>query len=291
MNIFIPTKNRADIISTDKLFPKALVVVHNKEQYAKYAKYADRVSLENVISTSNTKPDAYGLTRQREWCMKRTQPGEWVLFADDNIHELWGIPDPYYATEELVEIRKAIGAPDLAAVVNKYRPKDKRVMSAQRFLDYVVPECIDKAESVGAHMVGFSVTDNPLFRVKKWGTTSYVSGKMFLLQNTGMPWDHTITMEDFRNSAWHLREYGRVVINRYIHPRATHYQAGGMGTKNERIPYRLKDIQNLMSEFPGLFRMKGRGEAYPDLSIRIHGEKSIDRWRNELHASPHTHRI
>lgn len=278
MKIFIPTKNRQRTISTHHLFPTASVVVHDKYQKDEY----ETVPIDRFL-VSGTEPDAFGLTRQREWCMTMAGAGEWVLFADDNIHELWAIPLPYYYDEELTEIRDAIGTPELASVVNKFRPKDKRVMPADQFLSFVIPECIMKAEDVGAHMVGFSVTDNPLFRSKKWGTTSYVSGKMFLLKNTGMPWDHTITMEDFRNSAWHLREHGRVLINRYIHPRATHYQPGGMGTAKERIPYRLKDIEKLMAEFPGLFRLK-KGE-YPDLSMRLHGEKQIDRWRNDLHTS------
>jgi hypothetical protein len=282
LKIFIPSKNRQNTISTHKLFSgeDTLVVVHNKEQYDAYA------HLGVGIAISNTAPDAYGLTRQREWCMNLTEPGEWVLFADDNIHELWAIPLPYYYDEEITEITSAAkaGSSELASIVNKYRPKKERVMPPNQFLAFVVPECIMKAQEVGAHLVGFSVTDNPLFRAKKWGTTSYVSGKMFLLQNTGMPWDHTITMEDFRNSAWHLREYGRVVINRYIHPRAIHYQPGGMGTAEERIPYRQRDCVKLMKEFPGLFRYK-KGD-YPDLSMRIHGEKSIDRWRNGLYTSP-----
>lgn len=278
MEIFIPTKNRSTTISTHKLFPTAHVLVHDNGQYDQYVKNAGVLPI-----VTYTQRDVYGLTRQREWAMKQTKQGDWVLFADDNIHELWAIPFPHYDDEELTEITDAMGTPGLAATVNKYRPKDGRVMEPAKFLSYVVPECIKKAEEVGAHMVGFSVTDNPLFRAKKWGTTSYVSGKMFLMQNTGMPWDHTITMEDFRNSAWHLREYGRVVINRYIHPRATHYQPGGMGTREERVPYRLKDIDKLMKQFPDLFRLK-KGE-YPDLSIRIHGEKAIDKWRAGLRSS------
>lgn len=274
IKIFIPTKNRPRTISTHHLFEDAITVVHDTSQAETYRGCGANIAI------SDTEHDAYGLTRQREWCMQQTEPGEWVLFADDNIHELWAIPFPHYNSDEIREIMEAMGTPELASVVNKYRPKDGRVMKPRTFLDAVVPECIAKAEQVGAHMVGFSVTDNPLFRAKKWGTTSYVSGKMFLLQNTGMPWDHTITMEDFRNSAWHLREYGRVVINRYIHPRAIHYQAGGMGTKEERIPYRMNDVERLMEEFPGLFRLKA-GD-YPDLSIRIHGEKAIDRWRAGL---------
>lgn len=276
VKIFIPSKNRYNTISTHLLFPEAQVVVHHAAQAGAYK--AGGVA--NVI-ISDTLADEYGLTRQREWvCNNLVEPGEWFLFADDNIQELWAIPFPHYADDNLREIEEAMGTPALASVVNKYRPKNGRVMSPEAFLKIVVPECIAKAEEVGARMVGFSVTDNPLFRTKKWGTTSYVSGKMFLLKNGSMTWNHEITMEDFRNSAYHLARYGRVVINRYIHPRAIHYQPGGMGTAEERIPFRERDIESLMVNYPGLFRRK-KGE-YPDLSIRIHGEKHIDKWRASL---------
>lgn len=275
MKIFIPTKDRWNTITTHKLFPNALVVTHNQEQADKY------LTPPHVIK-SDTDPDAYGLTRQREWvCENYADKDEWILFADDNIKELWAIPKWAYDQNELLEIIGAAGHPDLARIVNKYREKHERVMSPDIFLSKVVPECIAKAEKVGAYMVGFSVTDNPLFRTRKWGTTSYVSGKMFLYRtSSGMSWDHTITMEDFRNSAWQLLHHGRVVINRYIHPRAVHYQPGGMGTAQQRIPYREKDMIKLMQKFPGLFRVK-QG-TYPDLALRLHGEKSIDRWREEL---------
>ena len=102
-----------------------------------------------------------------------------------------------------------------------------------------------------------------------------------------MPDAHRIrqsSAEDFRNTAEHLCRYGAVLINNYIFPVANHYEGGGMGTYQERIPVRKQDVRLLMEKYPGLFRIKDRSGFEPatDLALRLHTPKQIQAWRREL---------
>ena len=268
MRIFVPSKNRAQTIRTHKLFPEAIVVVHNDAEAESYQRAQPGIHL----AVSNVKADAYGLTRQREWiCQNLARPNEWFVFADDNIRSLIGVIDGYYEQESL-PVKMEEGA--------IWRPRFNALCSAKRFLEVVVPDTINYCKKVGAHLAGFATTDNIVFRRRKFVRCGYVIGKLMIWHNTGeIPFDHTISMEDFYHTAMHLIHYGACVVNQYIFPRASHYQPGGMGTYEERIPIRQRDVKELMRRFPGLFRVKNREGFAPntDLQLRV-TQNTLDEW-------------
>lgn len=274
MKVIIPTKNRANIISTHDVFKdlEVYVLVHNEQQSRAY-RAAGFVG--NLIVT-NTPADAFGVTRQREWaCQKLASPGEWFIFGDDNIISLTCLPPPYYDRDQ-IDARSAKGA--------TMRALFSSPLNARDFASVIVPDCIAKAETVGAHMVGFATTANPYFRGSKWSTAGFVIGKLMLWHNVPFKWDHTITMEDFRNSAAHLLEFGAVLINRYCAPVARHYQTGGHGPYASRVPYRLADCRKLIAQYPGLLKIKNRPGFVPgtDLQVVLHSPQQIARWRQKM---------
>ncbi|MGB4204508.1 MAG: hypothetical protein WBJ84_02685 [Bacteroidales bacterium] len=269
MQVFIPTKGRHDIITTHLVFPQALVVVHTA---AERERYAQRVP-ENRIVVSGVPGDAYGLTRQREWVVNNlVAPGEWFVFADDNIKYVSAVAEPYYQQAQLdVQNDKS-----LVQAFNTVCPAER--------LEVLFSEMIALADKHGINLLGFATNGNPFFRGKKYRTIGYVIGKMMLWKNVGIPFDHTITMEDFYYTGYHLLHYGAVLINNFIYPVAGHYQHGGMGTYAERLPYRLADCQNLMRLYPGLFRYKERKGFAPktDLAVKINSQAALDQWRAGL---------
>lgn len=275
MKVVIPTKNRQDKITTHRVFPDAVVLVHDIVQKNLYLKYG--MPSKRIIVT-NTEPDAYGLTRQREWAVKNIVPkGEWFVFADDNIKSLSWVPQPFYNMSDLsCEIQKD---------QLKFRKLFRTDCSWMAFRDIVIPDMVQHAERIRARMCGFSVTDNAFFRGKKFRSIGYVIGKLQIVKNEGLTWDHTITMEDFRNTADHLLRFGAVLINNYVFPVANHYQSGGMGTIAERVPYRKYDVKRLMFLYGNLFRVKERKGFEPntDLQIAIHTKDALSKWRREIY--------
>jgi hypothetical protein len=277
MKIFIPSKNRAQTINTHNLLPDATVIVHDKKQLREYRLHNPSMNLE----VSNVTADAYGLTRQREWvCRHLVKKNEWFIFADDNIRSLIAVVDPFYGIEELPLSDRA--SKQQGAL---WRPRFNAICDPKRFTDVIVPDTIRYCEQVGAHLAGFAITDNIIFRKKKFSACSYVIGKLMIWHNTlEIPFDHTISMEDFYNTAMHLKHYGACVTNKFVYPRSTHYQPGGMGTYDERVPIRKKDVKELIRRFPGLLRVHNREGFAPntDLSLVYDRAAELTRLRNRF---------
>ncbi len=274
MKVFIFTKNREATITTHKVFPTAKVIVHSKEQRRAYIQQA-MLPAERVV-VSGVAGDTFGLSRQREWVMQNlVAENEWVVFADDNIHHLTAVPEPHYCVDEL-PIKEGGG--------KKWRKIYGKTCEADHFLRKLVPETIAYAERVGARMCGFALVDNFFFRGKKFRPVGYVIGKLLVMKNSKLTFNHTISMEDFRTVADHLLRFGAVVVNNFVFPVAGHYEKGGMGTYEERVPIRLQDVKRLMAMYPKLFLVKDRKGFVPgtDLRLRLHSPDQIQRWRNDM---------
>lgn len=273
VRVFVPSKGRAETITTpavlDALGQRCTVVVHSDDEAERYRR-AGRAGDSLVIS--GVPGDAFGLTRQREFiCEVLAVPGEWFLFADDNIMKITAVPMPYYRE----------GIPALTSA-QQHELFGAEIDSA--LWGTVLQETVDAATRVGAHIAGFGATSNPRHRMQKWAQVCYVRGKMFLWHNVPYGWDHTISMEDFRNTAEHLLRYGTVLVHKWCRAEARHYMPGGMGTKAERCEQRQRDCRALMRLYPGLFRLKPqatrRGEW--DLRLNIHSIEGIAAWRRRL---------
>ncbi len=271
LNIFIPSKGRAGSAYSVKTFPSATIVVHSKSEQKAYRECYHEA---NII-VSGVKADAYGLTRQREWiCNNLVSKNEWIVFADDNIRVVLALPEPHYLQSFIpIEPKKEI--------CSHWRPLYRTLCAEERFLDEIVPDIVSHCKVVGAHLAGFPSTDNILFRKQKFRDVAYVSGKMMIWHNTGeIPFDHSITMEDFYHTAENLRLYGRSVVNNFVWPRAYHYESGGMGRYEERISLRKADVKILMGRYPGLFRVKDREGFEPGTDLQLNVLRDdIDQWR------------
>lgn len=277
MKIFIPTKNRHNSILTHHVFDgfDYTVLVHSEAQ--KYL-YSALVPEERLLVTG-VAGDAFGLTRQREWAVDNLLvEGEWCVFADDNIKRISAVCPSSYG-EDFLSVRDASGS-------RFWRSLFDVTCAAKRFLK-LAEECIERAEKQGTTLVGFSVTENPYFRGRKWREVGYVIGKMMLWKkDSRFRFDHTVTMEDFRNTAEVLRLTGSVVVNNYIFPVAKHYLPGGMGTYVERVQDRKRDVARLMELYPGAFRVKERKEfvSGTDLQLALREPEGVEEWRKKLQA-------
>lgn len=287
MKVCIPSYNRHATISTHRVFAGCdyTVLVHTAEQRDKYWTYAKDTGLDPsriVVTHTECGPTvASGLTRQREWACEHRAEGEWIVFADDNIKALTALERPWYDDQALEEFG------ELAETTRTWRPRFKQAITGERFVTDHALDTIALCEQVGAHLAGFAVMDNPLFRLKKWRTAGYAIGKLMCWRvQHDFPWDHSISMEDFYHTAVGLLRDGAVVVNNYVWPQAGHYEAGGMGPYDTRVPWRQHDVQELLQRFPGLFRVKDRKGFVPntELALRLHSPKQIATWRGAMAA-------
>jgi hypothetical protein len=254
------------------------VIVHDTAERDDYLR--ENPELDGHIMISGAKKDAFGLTRQREFvCKNLVKRDEWFMFADDNVRYFIAVTDPHY---NLPEIAALSGKPPSKEVAAHWRKIFNARCDEQRLMTRIVPDMIAHCEEVGARLAGFSLTDNILFRSRKFIDVSYVIGKSMLWKNVGVPFDHTITMEDFYHTAEHLKRYGAAVTNNFVAIRAGHYMPGGMGTYDQRVPYRRHDVQELLKRYPGLFRIKDRAgfEHGTDLQLMIHSPAALNAWRS-----------
>lgn len=276
MQIFIRSYDRPETISTHLALDGLdyRIVVHSTEQFDAYAK--NKTIDESRLIVSGAPTGQYGICHQTKFVMGLVEVGEWFILIDDDIGEMT-IVDPAYYNNLYNDTQD--GKNDF------WKPLYHTPCSPQRFLE-VVQECIDRAESCGAHLCGFSPTPNHYFRSKKWRYAGYVPGAITVRKrNPRLRVDTTIGMEDFRDSAEHLRIFGSVVVNNYLWHGAKMYIDGGMGPYNsERLETRKKDVAELMKRYDGLLRVRERTdfEYGTDLAFRLHSPDQIAKWRLEL---------
>lgn len=273
MKVYIPSFDRATAISTHRCFTgmDVTLVLHNEEQRRRYEDAGVQVT-RMVVSGA---PTGKGVTYQRQFIHEElAEKGVHYISADDNIRKITGLPMPFYAE------------PEVKTKMNEevWRKRFKQVLTAAEF-EAVAYDTAQHMDEVGAHIAGFALTENPFFRGRKWRYVGYVIGKLMVVhQESAVGFDHRITMEDFRQSAEHIVQYGRVVINNYAFPRAGHYEKGGLGTYAERLKSRQRDVELLLNEYPTFFKVKDRKgfDAATDVQVRLTNVQQVARFRRHM---------
>lgn len=277
--IFIPSKNRPATICTHRYFKDFdyHVVLHSYEQALEYIREMPQTHIDpERILVSGVPADQFGLTRQREWVIHESglcAQGDWIVFADDNIRDVQAVAEGYYRDPSLdVE-----GHPEYRSVFEAH-------CEPARFMNEIVPECINVAAGWDAHHVGFATTDNFFYRAKHWKKIGYIIGKLMVWHCHDQIFDHEITMEDFELTAQSVLRHGVAPVNNWVYPVAGHYEAGGMGTKKERLASRVQDVVLLLKKYPQFFTEKVRADGNPDLGLRLYQDKQIAQWRNYMRS-------
>lgn len=275
MKVIIPSKGRADRLTTPALFAEQdyHVLVHNEEEWDRYHDAHPEIPCERLHNT-RTQAEPFGKTRQQEWaCRELVAHDEWFIFADDNLQGITALPEPW-CRERYLNSRGS-----------GWQRIYDTPCSQERFWQEITPELQAETERVRGHLGGFSVHSNALYRQRKWGHIGYVIGSLILWHNLPFTWDHRISMEDMRNSAEHIVQYGAVAINRYAYAVKRHHQPGGLGTSAERRGHRQEAVRLLLQQYPGFFKRR-RDPLDPDgvdLVVTLR-ETQAEPWRSGLLA-------
>lgn len=244
MKIFIPSYNRPWTATTHKLLQDMpyTLVLRDEEQARLYRENPDFRKARIEIVGGGSINDA------RETCRKELSDGEWCLQMDDNIRGFTMANIDFYRS--VTDIGRKPSYREFNHLLNVS-------VSFAQLYESVLKECMDEAERRGANIVGFSPHANPWFRQKKWYDVGYIQNKMVVLRKTSLKWDQSNghpAMEEYALCAAQHLEYGRVLINKFVYPVARHYEPGGLGPYEERLPAKIAACEDLLVRFPGFFR-------------------------------------
>lgn len=272
MRVYIPSYNRAESITTHKLFKDSnlwpIVNVHNLEQAKQYIKAGVP---EDIIGITGLPLGISGMRNYIKQEHKKHWPEDkWIIMADDNIQGFNIYPEPYYNCKSIPRERK-----ELRRILEDNYPPIER-------LEEIINQTIAKAEEVGAGFCGFGTIENYYFRNNKWKQVSMVCSKFCLVKLDELEYDtNVLTMDDYEYSCKNLVKYGKVLVNAYVWPKAGHNQTGGLGKLSERADKKVADCKYINEKYPGLFRFKERKNSVPggEIVLRGYTQSFIKNWK------------
>lgn len=274
MKIVIPSYGRAQTLKTHLWLEKGgitdyRILLHSEACHEAYRKNPT-IRPETLLVTGA----APGISNQRRWIIENhIAKNEWFLTLDDNIRSMHCVHPAYYEAGEL-----PTKSPGFDKRIFQHEP------DAGHFMGLFARD-IAWCERNGIGYAGFATVPNFYFLSKKYRYVGYVISKAALIKNVGIEYDPNIlAMDDYAFTAEHLLRHGRVLINNFIIPQAGHYEEGGIGTYEQRLPKKIQDCKYLMAKYPGLFRFKEKSGAHPEaeLQVRFTSLKQVDAWRRDL---------
>ncbi len=280
MRAFIVSYNRPDSHATagvlEALGCDVTVIVHNEAQAAAYVR-GGRIPPNAELVVSGVTPGPGGKTRQVRFASALAAPKEWHIFADDDIRELSAHPAAFTEQEKL----------ERSLDQNLERKQFRTPITTSADFRALYTRQITRAHDIGARLIGGSQYEdpNPWFMQKRWNYTGLIVGVYTLRLNTPFDWDPSVdSMEDYRNTAEHLLQHGRVLRDRWVSFRTYYYASGGMGPHVERAFRMQTDVARLCWQYAGLFAPHSRPGFVPNTQIRFRltRPEQIDRWRATL---------
>lgn len=270
--IYVPSYNRANSIKTTAWLDKSeipyKVLLHSQECRSKYLE-AGLVKDEDIIVTGAP----FGVTSQRNWIVNNLAvKGEWYISLDDNIRGMKRVVDKHYSKRKL-----NVESPDIS------QADFSQSFTAAEYLELLEKDIV-VADSINAEYIGYATVDNYFFNSKKYKPVGYVISKACAVKYQGLKYDPELeAMEDFGYCASQLVKNNCVLINAWIKPVAGHYEAGGIGTYEMRVPRKVKDCKYLMKKYPNLFRYKAKKGCHPkaEIQIRFHSPKQLIEWKKK----------
>jgi hypothetical protein len=225
-----------------------------------------------------------GVAIAREWGERNlTDLNEWYIWLDDNVSHLTRLPLPWYNYEK-IDFDWDWCDPEGETIMKACGYDWHKVYVMKCSIDEMLKiweELIEKCEQENTVFGGMSIEDNYFFRKKKWQYYTYVRTQNAVCKNTNLPFDYWSggMIEDMARSVDVVARYGKVIVNKFAKPYKQFWEAGGIGSLEERMPNLISGCKILMKMFPGLLCFT-RNKNY-QLSFKHKTQKTVDRWRKE----------
>jgi hypothetical protein len=221
MKIFLMYYDRYKNATTSKMLNREHIVLchDNKERFECIGEYGQ------LLQTNEPK----GIQNNFNYGLSLLDEGEWGIFLSD----------------DLIGGKKLVG--------------DKFVDCK---VDYVLNELIrilPKCDTIGVKLVGLNSTGNPFYAKNKYSKYGLVDGRCFAIKKTNFRYHKTInTIPDYYATAYHLKQYGGNLILNQCFLDFKRYEEGGLGTIDERIEDKKRDVRLMVKLFPDNVKVKDK---------------------------------
>jgi len=209
-------------------------------------------------------------------CIERNivAPGQWYVSLDDNVRGWTRLPDPFYQQDRI-----DFDLDDPPADIT-WRQAFEQPATFQQVIDGW-QELITKCELHSTEAGGFATETNFFFRGIKWQKLGYVRAQNAVWKNTGRPFYYGkgMMLEDFARTVEVVANRGQVCINRFMKPQKQFFEAGGIGTFEQRRPNLVYCCDRLLEQYPGLLR-RNKGQDY-SLTFVPKSPEGVMRWREK----------
>ena len=213
------------------------------------------------IHVTGTGPQRCGRAHSIAWAYEQAWAGEWMMFVDDDVSRITAMAEPWY---QRPGIAKDVYESDRL----EWNWRMSQPVDPIRFVRIVADSMIE-GERIGANLIGFSPTNNPFFRLKKWSRWSFVRGWMFLVRRVEGRAYRVCHQDDNWATLDHLADDGQVLVNRFLHAHGNTMavkQDGGHGHMAARKPAYDRETRQMLAEYPDLVRVKDK--RYGDITLR-----------------------
>lgn len=283
---------RAHRILLENNYHPWIMVVDNVEQRLRAMNEAG-VPHRNLVHTDRPTdlPPQDGIAWTRQWIEEHLVPrNQWYVTLDDNVGGWTWLPDPFnrMSNIDFDVAPHSIRFPYLepGKGFGQYQSEEttwRKLFDTPCPFEEVVQQwkaLIEKCETVGTIAGGFAIETNFFFRGRKWQELGYVRAQNGVWKNVGLPfyyWPGAM-LEDFVRSVDAVARYGSIVINRFVKPQKQFFEAGGIGSFEERRPNLVACCQEIQRRWPGLTKeVKGRDYS---LTFALRG-KRLHEWRQK----------
>jgi len=244
MRVFVFTYDRFDSITTSAILESSgidhIVLCHTEEQRAAFIA-AGRVKSERLVVTGKPK----GLAYNRNVALEMMSQDEWSVFLVDDL-------------KKITMLRNYDTAPDPLPITTK----NQRAYAKRFQHEITIAELLERAdglvhrcERIGARLGGWAGIDNPLFRRGHWGHNVLADGRAWVVRKSSLRFDEQVQMvDDVCWTALNIREFGHVVVDRWILPDCARYTAGSFGSIDQRMEQKLRECAHLVATYPDLVR-------------------------------------
>lgn len=251
MKTFVFTYDRFDTISTSQWLGKHphTVLCHTVEQRKQFVE-AGRVG-GKLVATGRPK----GLSNNRNYALDQLKAGEWALFLVDDLNYIVRYENYFTYKGDKLNVH--------GTNLNIARKLFKHPCTASEFFK-ICEETIVEAERRNVHLVGFSLTDAPLFRRNKWSHRGLADGRCWLVKKSSLRFDENVQLiDDVCFTALNIKHFGSVLINNWVLPSCKRYTKGSFGSIEQRMPQRLKECRYLVEHYPDQVRYADK-VGWPD---------------------------
>jgi hypothetical protein len=222
-----------------------------------------------AVVTNNGK----GLAYQRNSALEMLNTGEWGAFFCDDFNDIRSYPKEWI-------LSKNSTLPITFANQSKFKLGDSSIITFAQMFE-VFPKLIEIAEKNNIHLIGFGLTDNPMFLRKKFNTRGLADGRAWLVKKSNYRFDTRAQLAD--DVAWtaeNLVRHRNVLILNWIVPLFKRYSSGGFGSIAERLELRRKECAYIAQKYDPLVKIAKKANWEYGTHIRIYGsDGNIDKVR------------